>query len=102
MRAVFDTNVIVSGLLTGTGTCGRLLDLVLEGEVVLCADQRLLAEYREVASRPALRIDPTDAGRVIASSIWSPNPSQLGLSTLRCPIPTTCPFSKSPRGRLRP
>lgn len=65
MRAVFDTNVIVSGLLAATGTCGRLLDLVLEGEVLLCSDQRLLAEYREVVSRAELRIDPTDAGRVI-------------------------------------
>lgn len=65
MRAVFDTNVIVSGLLAATGTCGRLLDLVLEGEVLLCSDQRLLAEYREVVSRAELSIDPTDAGRVI-------------------------------------
>jgi len=65
MRAVFDTHVVVSGLLAGTGTCGRLLDLVLEGEVLLCADQRVLAEYREVASRPELGIDPTDGGRVI-------------------------------------
>ena len=65
MRAIFDTNVVVSGLLAGTGTCGRLLDLVLEGVVLLCADQRLLAEYREVVSRPELGIDPTDAGRVI-------------------------------------
>ena len=65
MRAVFDTNVVISGLLSSTGTCGRLLDLVLESAVVLCLDSRILTEYREVARRPELGIDAIDANRVL-------------------------------------
>ena len=65
MRAVFDTNVVISGLLSATGTCGRLLDLVLESAIVLCLDSRILEEYREVARRPELGIDATDSCRVL-------------------------------------
>ena len=64
MRAVFDTNVVISGLLSATGTCGRLLDLVLESTIALCLDARILEEYR-VARRPELGIDANDADRVL-------------------------------------
>lgn len=65
MRAVFDTNVVISGLPSGTGTCGRLLDLVLESVGVLCLAARILEEYREVARRPELEVAVTDADRVL-------------------------------------
>ena len=65
MRAVFDTNVVISGLLSATGTCGRLLDMVLESVVVLCLDARILEEYREVSRRPELGIEAADADRVL-------------------------------------
>jgi putative PIN family toxin of toxin-antitoxin system len=56
VRIVLDTNVLVAGLLNPTGTCGRLLDLVLEGVVLLCADERILQEYAEVLRRPSLAL----------------------------------------------
>jgi len=51
MRIVLDTNVLVSGLLTPRGAPGRIVDLVLAGEVQLLVDDRVLGEYRDVLSR---------------------------------------------------
>ena len=60
MRVVFDTNVIVSALLTSDGTCARLLLLVMESAVVPVIDARLLREYERVLRRPKFGL-PTDA-----------------------------------------
>ena len=65
MWTVFDTNIVISGLLTSTGTCGRLLDLVLESVVILCLDDRILEEYEEVARRPELAINTSHTDLVL-------------------------------------
>jgi len=54
---VVDTNVLVSGLLTGDDTAptARILDLMLRGEIHLALSMDLLAEYRTVLLRPASR-----------------------------------------------
>ena len=52
MRIVLDTNVLVSGLLNPYGPPGQIVVLVAAGEVSLCFDARILAEYREVLLRP--------------------------------------------------
>lgn len=52
MRVVFDTNVIVSALLTGGGTADIAVQLVLQGAATMLADSRMLAEYDEVTARP--------------------------------------------------
>ena len=62
MRVVLDTNVLVSAVLTAHGACSRIVDLLIEGELELYADDRILAEYTSVLERPELRIDPRDAG----------------------------------------
>lgn len=58
MKCVLDTNVIVSGILTPDGSCGRILDLVLEDRVQIVLDTRLLAEYQAVLTRPRLALPP--------------------------------------------
>lgn len=65
MRAVLDTNVIVSGVMTTHGTCGQILDLVSEGVFQPCADDRVLAEYESVLHRPSLGIVAADAEVVL-------------------------------------
>jgi len=52
VRVVLDTNVLVSGVLSPYGPPGRLLDLVLAGDLVLVVDDRLLSEYAAVLARP--------------------------------------------------
>src|SRR5438067_1817837 len=49
---VFDTNVVVSGLLVAVGFSGRLVDAILLGRLRVAYDDRIEAEYREVLARP--------------------------------------------------
>ena len=57
MKIVLDTNVLVSGLLQPFGPSGQIVRLVASGELVLCHDPRILAEYREVLLRDKFRFD---------------------------------------------
>ncbi|MGH9442554.1 MAG: putative toxin-antitoxin system toxin component, PIN family [Thermoanaerobaculia bacterium] len=52
MRVVLDTNVLVSGLLSPQGAPGRVVDLLLTGEITPLVDDRILSEYRDVLPRP--------------------------------------------------
>lgn len=65
IRIVLDTNVLVSGLLSDRAAPGQIVDLITAGEIELACDARILAEYREVLSRPELRINPSDAEFVL-------------------------------------
>ena len=56
MRVVLDTNILVSGLLTPEGSCRRILDLVLDGTLRPCADDRILEEYARVLRRASLNL----------------------------------------------
>lgn len=49
--AVFDTNILVSGLLNPFGPPGRILDLLLSRQARLAYDDRMLVEYRDVLYR---------------------------------------------------
>jgi putative PIN family toxin of toxin-antitoxin system len=50
-RVVLDTNVLVSALLNSFGAPGRVLDLMLAGELTVAHDDRVLAEWRQVLHR---------------------------------------------------
>ena len=58
MKVVLDTNVVVSGLLQSKGNPALVLTLALAGAVLVCHDQRILAEYAEVLRRPRFKFDP--------------------------------------------
>ncbi|HXU34354.1 MAG TPA: putative toxin-antitoxin system toxin component, PIN family [Thermoanaerobaculia bacterium] len=58
MKIVLDTNVLVSGLLQPVGPSGRIVSRAVAGELSLCHDERILAEYREVLLRKKFRFDP--------------------------------------------
>lgn len=66
MLVVLDTNVVVSGLLNGSGTHGKIIDLALDGRFQVAYDDRILGEYEDVLARPELHINPTRAKEVIA------------------------------------
>ena len=57
MNVVLDTNVLVAGLLTPHGPSGRVVDLLLNGELIPCFDDRIMAEYREVLGRAKFGFD---------------------------------------------
>jgi putative PIN family toxin of toxin-antitoxin system len=53
MRAVLDTNVVVSALLWG-GTPDRLIQATIDGALELATSPALIDELREVLARPPL------------------------------------------------
>lgn len=55
MRALFDANVLISGLLSRRGAPAQLLAKWLEGEFELVVTDRLLAELEATLVRPKLR-----------------------------------------------
>ena len=57
MKVVLDTNVVVSGLLTRTGTCSIILDLLVDGHFTTAFDARIMDEYRRVCAEPRLALD---------------------------------------------
>ncbi len=52
MNVVIDTNVLVSALWSKNGTCAKILFRVLNYELVIVYDQRILHEYKVVLERP--------------------------------------------------
>ena len=57
MRIVLDTNVLVAGLLSAHAAPARVLQSILAGEVSVCYDSRIVAEYRQVLARPKFAFD---------------------------------------------
>jgi putative PIN family toxin of toxin-antitoxin system len=55
MKAVLDTNVLVSGMINPTGAPGRLVDMIRAGTLQMVVDDRILAEYADVLRRPGMR-----------------------------------------------
>ena len=91
-RVVLDTNVVVSALLNSFGAPGRVLDLVLAGELAAAYDDRVLAEWREVLRREKFGFVARDVeallGFVEAEGLGV-NPRPLGAEL---PDPDDVPF----------
>ncbi len=62
---VLDTNVVVSALLNSFGAPGRVLDLVLAGELTAAYDDRVLAEWREVLRREKFGFEARDVDALL-------------------------------------
>jgi putative PIN family toxin of toxin-antitoxin system len=66
MSSVVDTNVLVSGLLNPRGAPGRIVDLIVAGDVSLLVDDRILAEYHEVLRRGRFGFEAKDVDALLA------------------------------------
>jgi putative PIN family toxin of toxin-antitoxin system len=51
-RVVIDTNVLISALLTETGSEATVISLVRSGQIEWFVSEAILAEYHEVIQRP--------------------------------------------------
>jgi uncharacterized protein len=73
-RAVFDTNVVVSGFLSPAGPPGRIVEWLRNGSVQAVLDDRIIAEYVEVLARPSFRLPMAEVELVLAAirshSFW--------------------------------
>jgi putative PIN family toxin of toxin-antitoxin system len=90
MRAVIDTNVVVSGLINPRGAPGRIVDQLLAGAVTALYDDRVLSEYRAVLVRPVFGFRAADVdtlidaierdGEAVVTTVWAgtlPDPTDL-------------------------
>jgi putative PIN family toxin of toxin-antitoxin system len=55
MKAVLDTNVLVSGMINPAGAPGRLVDMIRAGTLQMVVDDRILVEYADVLRRSGMR-----------------------------------------------
>jgi putative PIN family toxin of toxin-antitoxin system len=91
-RVVLDTNVLVSGLLNSFGALGRVLDLVLAGELIVAFDDRLLSEWRQVLRREKFGFSARDVETLLGfveEEGFGVNPPPLGV---KLPDPDDVPF----------
>jgi len=65
VKIVLDTNVLVSGLLSARGNCGQIIELMVAGELTLCIDGRIFAEYGDVLHRAQLAIPARCAAEIL-------------------------------------
>jgi uncharacterized protein len=66
-RIVIDTNVLISAALKPSGRQALVLELVAFRAVEMFVSEPILAEYREVFSRPKFsHLDPKDISRLLA------------------------------------
>jgi uncharacterized protein len=92
MIVVLDTNVLVAGLLKPFGPSAAVLRLILTGTVSIAQDYRILAEYREVLSRPVFGFGHSSIDALLAQleeegiSV-TPPPASNSL-----PAPSDAPF----------
>jgi len=93
-RAVFDTNVVVSGFLSPAGAPGRIVEWLRNGAVQAVLDDRIMAEYVEVLARPVFHLPAAEVELVLtairARSYWvetAPAHAVRGL-----PDPDDAPF----------
>lgn len=85
MIIVLDTNVLVSGILRPLGNPGTILRQAAAGLLRLAYDPRILAEYREVLSRPIFGLPP-DAVETLLGQL-----EVEGVSIVAAPLPVVLP-----------
>lgn len=66
IRAVIDTNVLVSGLLARSGNEALIILAIHQGMVRPCFTEAIVTEYSEVLSRPKFRFPPDEVAALIA------------------------------------
>lgn len=66
MLVVLDTNIIVSALLSPHGKPAYVFNRFINGDFTLCADERIIAEYYAVLSRPKFKFNPQLIERIIS------------------------------------
>ena len=92
-RAVFDTNVVVSGFLSPAGPPGRIVEWLRNGSAQAVVDDRIMAEYDEVLKRPQFGLPVSEVNLVLAAirarSFWIEATIHL---TRSLPDPDDAPF----------
>lgn len=93
--AVFDTNVLVSGLLSPHGAPGWLVDALQQGICQAVVDDLIWDEYVEMLGRPGFGFPPADTAvmleRIRKNAIHAPSAAE-NLRHVDLPDPDDAPF----------
>ncbi|MBN1424107.1 putative toxin-antitoxin system toxin component, PIN family [Candidatus Fermentibacteria bacterium] len=94
MKAVLDTNVLVSGMINPVGAPGRLVDMVRAGVLRLVVDDRVPREYADVLRRPMLRsyFSLADAEAILDFLRHGAEPALATVCVSGLPDPDDAPF----------
>jgi hypothetical protein len=100
IRAVIDTNVLVSGLLSPSGNEALILLAIHQGLLHPCFSQDILEEYAAVLARPKFAFPPGEIAAVLAmfrgQGELSGRTFQQPSRPIR-PTPSSCNAQKPPR-----
>ncbi|MCX6625616.1 MAG: putative toxin-antitoxin system toxin component, PIN family [Acidobacteria bacterium] len=66
IKAVLDTNVVVSANLVDDGLPAAILDLAINKNILMVVSPAVLEEYKEVLYRPRFKLDPARVAAVMA------------------------------------
>ena len=93
-EGVFDTNVLVSGILSPHGPPGRIVDWIQRASIRAVIDERCLAEYDEVLKRPELGLPVVEVDIFVARLRKSARRVEVGPLevVLGLPDPDDAPF----------
>jgi putative PIN family toxin of toxin-antitoxin system len=92
MRAVIDTNVLVSGIINPHGSPGRVIDSILSQAITVLYDDRILLEYRDVLLRPLFGFQASDVNVLVDFIEFSGDQTTAGTVDIVLPDPTDLPF----------
>jgi len=94
MKAVLDTNVLVSGMINPAGAPGKLVDLIRAGTLQAVVDDRILAEYADVLQRPGMRpyFSAADAAAILNFLAYNAEQALAAVSIEGLPDPADAPF----------
>ena len=66
LKAVLDTNILVSAIWTPAGNASTIVSLILSDKIIPCFDQHILNEYLAVLSRPRLSFPEGQVNKLLA------------------------------------
>jgi putative PIN family toxin of toxin-antitoxin system len=67
VRVVLDTNILVSACWKPCGLEAQVADMAIAGQIMACVSPEVLAEYRDVLSRPKLAAIGDRAHQLLAA-----------------------------------
>ena len=80
IKAVLDTNILVSAFISPGGAPAKVFDHVLNGNVIMCYDSNIIAGYLDVLSRPKFQFNAKAVEQVIGFIM------QTGISVVPNPL----------------
>jgi len=85
IKVVLDTNVVVSALMSPAGNPARILDMIFNGIIQVYHSESILFEYKDVLTRPSLKILPEKANRFFEIVCEIGTSVELIISTVQLP-----------------